>query len=303
MVRLPSTKGPDAHGGRHVTGQDRPRRVLAITGGHRVDLDAFTAMLTAICAERDWVFAHAVQPEAQRWLRPEQRGAFDVLLCHDLPGLALRRGTTPTPVGPDPDAAGQVAELLQAGQGVVFLHHALAGWPGWPGWAEVLGGRYHYAPAELRGTAWPDSGFRYASYTARVVAPEHPVCAGVSDFRLDDELYCCPIFEDDVLPLMRAVDTDPGPFRETLAEVLGTRPPGPPWQHPPASDLVAWGKSAGCSPVVYLQPGDGPQTFADETFRRLLGNALAWVSSPEAHAWAANHPTAIPPLPHPSPTG
>ena len=66
--------------------------------------------------------------------------------------------------------ARRLSELLEAGQGFVFLHHALAGWPAWPGWAEVLGGRYHYAPASLRGRDWPDSGFRYARYTARVAA-------------------------------------------------------------------------------------------------------------------------------------
>jgi len=42
----------------------RPLRLLAITGGHRVDLDAFTGMLAGICAERGWVFAHAGQPAA-----------------------------------------------------------------------------------------------------------------------------------------------------------------------------------------------------------------------------------------------
>jgi hypothetical protein len=40
--------------------------------------------------------------------------------------------------------------------------------------------------------------------------------------------------------------------------------------------------------------GDGPGTFANEMFRRLLGNALDWVSSDEAQAEAAEHPFAIP---------
>ena len=119
-------------------------------------------------------------------------------------------------------------DLLAAGQGIVFLHHALAGWPGWPGWAEVLGGRYHYAPAQLRGASWPDSGFRYAAYTARWSIPPIPVCAGVDDFALADELYCCPVFEDDVVPLLRA-DASPGEFRETFHEVLGTPRAGPAW--------------------------------------------------------------------------
>lgn len=274
----------------------RPSRVLAITGGHRVDLDAFTAMLSSICAERGWVFAHVSQPAAQDWLGPEQRGAFDAVLCYDVPGLVLRRGAAPTPVPPAPEEARRLTGLLAAGQGMVFLHHALAGWPAWPGWAEVLGGRYHYAPAELRGQAWPDSGFRYARYTARVSDRRHPVCAGIGDFALDDELYCCPVFAGDVVPLLRA-DAPVGPFRETYHEVLGTPNPGPPWQHPPASDLIAWAKTAGASPVVYIQPGDGPDTFVRPAYRRLVGNALAWVGSPPARAWAAEHRTPLTPPP------
>jgi uncharacterized protein len=270
-------------------------RVLAVTGGHRVDLDAFTGMLAGICAERGWVFAHAVQPAAQDWLGPRQRGAFDAILCHDLPGLVLERGTAPRPVPPSPAVARGLADLLDAGQGFVFLHHALAGWPAWPGWAEVLGGRYHYAPGLLRGLGWPDSGFRYARYTARVIDPGHPVCAGVSDFELDDELYCCPVFADEVVPLLRA-DAPSGPFRETYHEVLGAPRSGPAWVHPPASDLIGWAKSAGRSPVVYLQPGDGPDAFGHPAYRRLVANALAWVSSASARDWAARNPARVEPF-------
>ena len=121
---------------------------------------------------------------------------------------------------------------------------------------------------------------------------QHPVCAGIEDFALDDELYCCPVFEDDVVPLLRA-DAPGGPFRETYREVLGTVGTGPPWRHPPPSDLIAWAKAAGGSPVVYIQPGDGPDSFGQPAYRRLVGNALAWVSSAEARAWAAEHRTQI----------
>ena len=277
-------------------GAGRALRLLAITGGHRVDLDAFTGMLAGICAERGWVFAHAVQPPAQDWLGPDQRGVFDAILCHDVPGLALRRGTAPRPIPPAPGVARRLAGLLDAGQGFVFLHHALAGWPAWPGWAEVLGGRYHYAPAELRGQAWPDSGFRYARYTARVADPDHPVCAGVRDFTLTDELYCCPVFAGDVVPLLRAEAPD-GPFRETYHEVLGAPREGPPWQHPAPSDLIGWAKAAGRSPLVYLQPGDGPDTFGHPGYRHLVANALEWVSSADARDWAAGHRTQVIPPP------
>ncbi len=275
-------------------------RILAVTGGHRVDLSAFTALLAAVCAERGWAFALAEQPAAQVWLGGEHRGAFDAVLCHDLPGLALHRGEPPAPAAPDATVARGLIDLLGAGddrgQGIVFLHHALAGWPGWPGWADVLGGRYHYAPGVLHEQKWPDSGFRYADYTARVLDPTHPVCAGVGDFPVSDELYCCPVFEDAIVPLLWA-DAPPGAFTETYAEVLGNRTPDSTWEHPPASDVIAWTKVAGRSPIVYIQPGDGPATFAQPGYRRLLGNALAWVASPAAHAWAQHHPTDVVPPP------
>ena len=93
--------------------------------------------------------------------------------------------------------------MLSAGLGLVMTHHALAGWPAWGGWAEVMGGRFHYAPGRLRGIDWPSSGTRITSYTAQIIEPTHPVCAGLDDFELTDELYCCPVFEGDVVPLIR----------------------------------------------------------------------------------------------------
>ena len=272
-------------------------RILAVTGGHRIDTDAFTGMLATVCGERGWVFAHAVQPSAQAWLTTRHADSFDAILCYDLPGIALSRGSTPTAVGPDSRVTSDLVDLLEYGQGMVFLHHALAGFPGWDGWAGVLGGRYHYAPATLRGIPVPDDGYRYASYTARVLATDHPVCAGITDFALEDELYCCPMFGDEVVPLL-ATDADPSAdlFRSTLREVLGTGEDEP-WVHPPASDLIAWAKVAGRSPIAYLQPGDGPATLAHPTFQRLVGNALAWVASADAHRWAAENRKPIDPMP------
>src|SRR5260370_11126868 len=110
-------------------GPGRAVRLLAITGGHRVDLDAFTCMLGDICAERGWVFAHAAQPAAQEWLGPEHRGALGAILCHALPRLSLRRRPAPAPRPPAADVARRPAELLSAGHGGPRPHPALAARP------------------------------------------------------------------------------------------------------------------------------------------------------------------------------
>jgi type 1 glutamine amidotransferase len=185
-----------------------------------------------------------------------------------------------------------LVDLLGRGQGFVVTHHALAGWPAWEGWAEALGGRFHYAPGRLRGRDWPSSGTRLASYTARVVAPDHPVCAGVADFPISDELYCCPVFEDEIVPLLRAdAPMDGELFTSTYEHVLDGEAAAPDCRdHPRASDAIAWATTAGRSPLVYVQPGDSAATFGLSAYRALIANALAWVASPDAHRWAADHP-------------
>jgi uncharacterized protein len=165
-------------------------RVLVVTGGHRVDLDALLGMVDALASARGWVWAHAVQPSAQAWLDPAHAATWDALLLHDLPGLRLRRGEPPSPRGPTPEVARAVTGLLERGVGVVATHHALAGWPAWDGWADALGGRFLYAPGAWHDREWPSSGTRITTYTARPVAPDHPVCAGIEPFTLTDELYC-----------------------------------------------------------------------------------------------------------------
>jgi type 1 glutamine amidotransferase len=271
-------------------------RVLVVTGGHRYDLDALHAMLESVCGARGWSWAHAVQPGAQRWLRPEHAGRWDAIVLHDIPGLWLRRGEEPRVVGPEPGIAEAVVQLLEAGQGLVVLHHAMSAWPGWEGWAEAIGGRFLYLPGSLRGEQWPASGYRMADYTVEVVAPAHPVCEGVESFALSDELYYAPVLADRVTPLLRArADLDGAGFLSALDVVRHGASTGETCAgRPPTSDLVGWTTTAGRSPVAVLQPGDGPATFAHPSFRRLLANALAWVASGEAHDNAAANPVVVP---------
>ena len=47
----------------------------------------------------------------------------------------------------------------------------------------------------------------------------------------------------------------------------------------PGSDLVAWTKTVGASPIAYIQFGDSPRTYADPNFRRILTNAIHWAAS------------------------
>ncbi len=267
-------------------------RVLVVTGGHSVDHSALWSMFTDLSVERGWAWAHAVQPSAQAWLTPALAGAWDVIVLHDIAGLQLRRGEPPRPIDPSPATVAALTELLDAGQPLLVTHHSLASWPSWDGWADALGGRFNYAAGRLRGGEWPSSGTYIDAYTARVVGAGHPVCAGVADFALTDELYCCPIFEEEVIPLLRAdADFSGERFVRTYEHVVVGADRAPNCaEHPPASNLIAWAKVAGRSPLVYVQPGDTAVTFGLAPYRRLIGNAVDWVGSTEARQWAAANP-------------
>jgi hypothetical protein len=278
------------------------RRILVITGGHRVAIDDFLGAIAAICSERGWVWAHATQPSAQGWLTPEFAGQWDAILLHDIAGLALKRGAEPAPIAPGPGVAEDLVGLLNDGQGMVVLHHAISSWPAWEGWAEAIGARFLYAPGSLRGVDLPSSGYRIGTFNVTVTDHEHPICAGVSDFEIDDELYFAPVLSDRITPILgHDADMSGELFQDTFDEVSNGASTGVTCAGRPAGGglhggnrLMGWTTVAGRSPLATLLMGDGPGTFANPMFRLLLGNALDWVSSDEARIAAEAAPFEIP---------
>lgn len=263
-----------------------PINALLAVKGHPFERDAFFAIFD----EMEGVAATAVeQPAAARLMNPDGMAPYDALVLYDMPGIDFRAEDGPRFVAPDDGFKSGLMALLDQGKGVVALHHAIAGWPAWDEYADLLGGRFLYKPASLRGTACEDSGYRH-DVTHRVsAAADHPVLDGVPDgFTLTDELYLYEVFEDEVTPLLKSdhafVQEN---FYSAEQAVQGRMYSNEGWTHPPGSNLVGWTKRAGASPLVYLQFGDGPATYADPNFRRLISNAIRWVVSDKAKAWAA----------------
>lgn len=252
-------------------------KVLVVTGGHPFEPEPFFGIFDAIGLDH---WSRSVHPEP----------GHDVVVFYDMPGLRFTGGDPPVEFPPPSDEAKRVIERLQSdGTGLVFVHHAVAGWPAWEDYAELVGARFHYQPGTLRGVEYPDSGYVFdVRHTVSLVDADHPVCEGLPErFELTDELYCFPVLESDVVPLMRTsfpVD-DHRRFWSADLAIRGRRNSNHGWSHPPGSDVVAWAKTAGSSPVVYLQFGDGPTTYADPHFRRILRNAIDWVASPPAREW------------------
>jgi type 1 glutamine amidotransferase len=271
----------------------RQSSVLVVTGGHPFEEEPFLATFDELPGI-NW--EHAPIPGARDYFRKERAGEFDAIVCYDMQGFEFRKPDPPKLLEPPANYAEGFRQMLEAGQGIVFLHHAMSAWPTWPLWADVVGGRWHYLPGELHGRQWPASGYT-AEVSQRVscIDQSHPICAGVEDgFDIVDEVYLNPILEDRIVPLFRTdFDMSPEQFYSGELAIRGRLWARDGWTHPRGSGIIGWVKSAGVSPVVYFQPGHGPSAYANAGFRRVLTNAIAWVGSDEAHRWAAEHATAL----------
>jgi type 1 glutamine amidotransferase len=268
------------------------RELLVTARGHPYERDAFCGMFEPL---QDYAWSLVEQPAAQALFTPAMRQRFAACVCYDMPGVDFTAAEPPGLVEPPAGFRESFLELLEQGMGMVFLHHSIAAWPAWEEYAEIVGGRFHYRPASLRGEPWPDSGYRHGVEHTVSVIMEHPVTDGLpARFTMTDEMYLCPVFTDSVIPLLasdfRFEDSE---FYSAQQAVAGRMFSREGWSHPPGTGLVGWVKHYRNSPIVYLQGGDDPVAYASEHYRQLLHNAIRWVSGEAAHDWARQRNSAM----------
>ena len=248
---------------------------LVVTGGHAFARDSFAEMLDSF-EEADCT--QVEQPAAQRFFAPDEAERWDSFLLYDMPGYVFSHdGKTPQLEAPPARFREDFTRLVDRGHGFVFLHHALASWSTWEEYGDVVGGRYNF----LRTPERPDSGYRHAvPQHISVELPEHPVVDGLgAGFDITDEVYLAETFDEQITPLLKtdAVLTSNSVW-STWNAVRGQRNSNEGWTHPGGSGTVAWVRRHPRSRIVYIQFGDGPAAFSNPAFRRLLSNALRWVS-------------------------
>ncbi len=251
-------------------------RLLVLSGGHPYEAEPFDELIRSL---GDWQVTHLVHPDAEVLVAEGAADDADALLFYDMGGYEFADGKV-TSRAPSEAFRKAIQRRFAAGKGAVALHHALAGWADWPEWAEMLGGRFFYQPGNWRGNLVPDSGYRHdVTYEAEVVS-EHPVTDGLPQaFPLVDELYLAQIDETAVHPLIRARHRfTRDNFYSAAKAVAGEMFSNEGWDHADGSNLVGWWRHVGTAPLVYLQFGDGPETYSNPHVRRAIANALAFTS-------------------------
>lgn len=253
------------------------RTLLVLSGGHPYEEEPFEELIHSL---GEWDVTHLVHPDAEQAVADGAADDTDALLFYDMGGYTFADGAV-TSRPPSEGFKQAIRRRFAAGRGAVAMHHALAGWADWPEWAEMLGGRFFYQPGEWRGQRVLDSGYRHdVAYEAELVG-DHPVTKDVpTAFPVTDELYLAQIDESSVKPLIRARhEFTRENFYSAAAAVAGEMFSNEGWDHTDGSELVAWERRVGTAPLVYLQFGDGPETYANPHVRRVLTNALDYVTA------------------------
>ena len=147
-------------------------------------------------------------------------------------------------------AAGRAAleDFVARGGALLGLHTACICFDDWPGWGDVLGARwrwgqsFHPQPQPLR---------------VHVEDAAHPICAGITDFEVEDEMFHDLEATTTLHPLLSArmtADAAPQP--------------------------MLWAREYGAGRVVYDALGHTASSLQEPTHRRLLQQAALWLLAP-----------------------
>ena len=249
--------------------------ILVLTRGHPFERDPFFEMIDST----GYAWSHIEHPAAQKFITSDSLHNYKAIVFYDMPGINL--DTAPpkaTFFEPNDEFKMSFINHLKKGIGCVFIHHAIAGWPAWEEYGNIIGGRFLYQEEMVRGVKKPDSGYRHDVKYKVMKDGIHPITNGVEDFQITDELYLAEIFEDDINPILRSnyEFTDKNFYSAARAlegEMFSNRD----WSHEKGSNIVGWTKKYENSSIAYLQFGDGPSSYKNENFRKLIKQSISWV--------------------------
>jgi type 1 glutamine amidotransferase len=216
-------------------------RILVITGGHDYKIEQFNQMLSSMAP--DVIYQIVEFPAAFDMFLPENRDKYDVLVFYHMwQKISEEQATV-------------FEECIRGGKPVVALHHSICAFDDWPEYWNIIGGKYFHKVTTFNGKEYkPCSYIHDIHFRVKVDAATHPVTRGVSDFEIFDETYKGYYVEEGVTPLLM---TD----------------------EPSSTPLIGWAKEYGRSRIVVLQSGHDVPTFENSNFRKLLKQAIQWVST------------------------
>ena len=210
-------------------------RVAVVTGGHAFDVPEFYKLFRQLPG----VDAYPQHIEHFASSSETIRDAYDAVVFY-----GMERGEAPQ-VGPHyaGDAKAALERIVERGQGIVILHHALLAWEKWDDWDRVIG-------HDERNFSWkPDLDLKI-----EVADQDHPITQGLAGFATVDEGYVLHGKHDG------------------QSTVLLTA------EHEDIMKEVAWAREVDNCRVFVLTLGDNPTAWANPGFRDVLARGINWVA-------------------------
>ncbi|MEX0986720.1 MAG: ThuA domain-containing protein [Bacteroidales bacterium] len=180
-----------------------------------------------------------MQPSANQIIGSGAADKFEVIVFYDM--------------WSEIDSVGKAGynRLLDRGIGMVFLHHALVSYQQWDEFKDIIGGRYYTEESGVDTSMY--STFHHdIELNVEVSRNDHPVTRGVTDYTIQDEGYKNIGIRDGIMVVLTTEHDDCDPY-------------------------VGWVNTYKNSKIVYLMGGHDKQAYANENFRKLLGNSIKFV--------------------------
>lgn len=133
--------------------------------------------------------------------------------------------------------------LMEQGQGMLLLHHALLAWPQWDAWSDLTG--------------VDNRSFNYHQEQTVLLepVPGHPITEGLSAWEMVDETY--------TMAEPKGVDI-----------LLRTG-------HTPSMQALGWAKEDAVKRIVCLQSGHDERSWKSGHFREILTKSMRWLARKE----------------------
>lgn len=224
-----------------------PIQALVITGGHDFDPPFFTVFE----GHPDIAYAKAEQPQANAMFADGSAMKYDVVVLYDM-WQAIS----------EPEKAG-FQKYLEAGKGLVSLHHSIANYQDWDFYRNLIQASYvlDEKGRDIEGRHYPQSTYKHDVWmNVQIADPDHPITRGMTGFKIYDEAY-------------------KGYYHAPGARLLLT------CENPDQENSLAWIGREEPGRVVYIQLGHGKEAYATPEYRHLVAQAIRW---------AAHRPTAVP---------
>jgi type 1 glutamine amidotransferase len=205
-----------------------PIRALVVTGGHGYESSFYT-----IFDHPDLVWKHAVN-NAEAFGK-DIRDRYDVLILYNMTDEISEAGKQ------------NLTAFVEAGKGVVVLHHAVLSFRNWDWWREQVTGTRPMTK-ERQG---PGPGFMHDVDLVLTEVEPHPITQGLHPMHIVDETYAMLEFSPKAKVLMK---TD----------------------HPTSNGPVVWLGTHPKARVVSIQLGHDHTSHLHEGFRTLFHRGILW---------------------------